>query len=330
MLVRRNIQFMAERAAIILAIILVFFLSGCGGGSGGTNNSNSTDTSSSNSNDTSGFNAAVYTINGNTNGSSVQVSGNGKYVDFEQKTGYMIDSKFHIYSNVIYNPNTGGVTLNGAPFATIQLVPGGTYGKVAALICSSDNKTQVTNDVNYQTVTCPGGSSSNTTTNPSPNSNTTTNPPSAISCPGGSGGGTNGLAFYSPTGYTSYQLSTTSAQASEVSALTWGVQYNNSSLAAGSYSGSLRAELWAVSSSYSGGTIRGYKLGTFYPNFTGSGAHSSNTVYNGGYSTTTVQSSTSTTNPPYGSYCIVATLEEYNNSYLINDWIQFDKSVAFY
>lgn len=36
-------------------------------------------------------------------------------------------------------------------------------------------------------------------------------------------------------------------------------------------------------------------------------------------------------NPPYGSYCIVATLEEYDSGqYLIVDWVQFSGSAAFY
>jgi hypothetical protein len=155
----------------------------------------------------------------------------------------------------------------------------------------------------------------------------------ALSCPAGQGSGVNGIVFYSPTNYTSYQISTTSANTPVTSSLTWGVQYNNvNNLASGSYSGSLRAELWAVGSSYSGGTITGYKLGTYNPIFTGSGAYSANQAYVGAYSTTTVNSTGSFSTPPAGSYCVVATLEEYTSSaggFGIDDWMQFSNPVQF-
>jgi hypothetical protein len=139
------------------------------------------------------------------------------------------------------------------------------------------------------------------------------------------------LAFYAPSGFTSYHISTTTKSSAVNSSLTWGVQYTNTkNLAVGSYSGSLRARLWAVSRSYAGGSISGNVLGDYSPSFTGSGARSANQIFVGGYSTTSVNSSGSNFTPPYGSYCIVATLEEFsNNTYYIADWVQFSGSVAF-
>ncbi|WP_322059283.1 hypothetical protein [Paraburkholderia sp. J63] len=102
-------------------------------------------------------------------------------------------------------------------------------------------------------------------------------------------------------------------------------------LAPTAYSGSLRATLFAVSSSFTGGNvIQGQVLGVFNPNFTGSGAQSANQIKVGGYSTTTVISSSVEINPPAGQYCIVAALDEYSPSscsssdgYCFVDWIQF-------
>lgn len=242
------------------------------------------------------------------------------------------------YTNVVVV--NGQVLQNGTPLAKIVLVPasGGT-GQVAVMQCI--NSTQLVS-ISGNSLSCQGSGSSGGTGTGSGGSGGATgggsagggtpNIPAAIQCAARQGSGTDGLMFYNPSGYMRYQLSTTSAGSTSLNSLSWGVQYQNvRNLSAGSYSGSLRARLWAVSSSYAWGPISGNVLGMFNPNFTGSGARSSSQVYVGGYSTSQVQGSGSVQNPPYGSYCIVATLEEYNSGqYLIVDWVQFSGSAAFY
>ncbi len=241
------------------------------------------------------------------------------------------------YTNVVVVD--GKVLLNGVQLALIMLAPASGGGQVAVMQCL--NSTQLVK-ITGSTLSCPngsgsgGGSSGGGGTGGGANSGSGSNGggssvPAPIQCGSGYGNGTNGLRFYNPSGYTSYQLSTTTAGASSLNSLSWGVAYDNvMNLSAGSYSGSLRARLWAVSSSYRGGTINGVVLGTFVPNFTGSGARSADQVYVGGYSTAQVVSSGQTANPGYGSYCIVATLEQYSgNGYYIVDWVQFPNSMAF-
>jgi len=155
-----------------------------------------------------------------------------------------------------------------------------------------------------------------------------------LSCVGGFGGGANGIQLYDPTNWFTYALSTTSASALDSVTAGWGAKYTGP---AGAYTGSLAATLWAVSSSYSGGTIYGTELGTFTPNFTGAGAHSSTQIAAGGYSITTITSSASMHNPPAGQYCVVLTLEQYMpnqctpnpNGYCIVDWLQFSGTAIF-
>ncbi|KAF0221282.1 MAG: Cna B domain-containing [Geobacteraceae bacterium] len=159
---------------------------------------------------------------------------------------------------------------------------------------------------------------------------------SSLVCQQSSGVSHNGIQF---TGTTSYQLSTTAANATETATLTWEVYYQNIfNLPTGSYSGSLRAQLWAVPYSFSGGTItNSYVLGTFTPNFTGPGAYSPNQVYVGAYNTSPVSSSVSGQNPPPGTYCIVVTLEEYNTiggcsdprGFCYDHWRQYAAPVTF-
>ncbi|HEY3307723.1 MAG TPA: carboxypeptidase-like regulatory domain-containing protein [Desulfuromonadaceae bacterium] len=159
---------------------------------------------------------------------------------------------------------------------------------------------------------------------------------SSLVCPPSNGISLNGIQLY---GTTSYQLSTTTANAIETATLTWEVYYQNIYyLPTGSYSGSLRARLWAVPYSFTGGTItNSYILGIFNPNFTGTGAYSSNQVYVGGYSTSPISSSVSGQNPPAGTYCVVVTIEEYNtkggcsdpSGYCYDQWMQYAAPVIF-
>ncbi|MFL9951527.1 hypothetical protein PQR68_36600 [Paraburkholderia agricolaris] len=159
-----------------------------------------------------------------------------------------------------------------------------------------------------------------------------------LSCPAGSGQGTGGLQFYSPSGSFSYSLSTVAGSAQDYATLTWGVRYSNvNNLASSSYSGSLRATLYAVKSSFTGsGAISGALFGVFIPSFTGSGAQSASQVKVNGYSTTTVVSSSVETNPPVGQYCMVAALDEYlpgscssPDGYCFVDWLQFPGPATF-
>jgi hypothetical protein len=128
-------------------------------------------------------------------------------------------------------------------------------------------------------------------------------------------------------------VNNSSASASEVSTLTWGVSYDNPSLTSTSYTGSLKAALWAVKTSYDGGSITGYTLGQFTPILTGQYAESSNQLYNFSYTTNDIISSATGTNPPAGQYCLVALLEAYQGSseqYEVVDWIQFPGIVTFH
>jgi hypothetical protein len=147
----------------------------------------------------------------------------------------------------------------------------------------------------------------------------------------------NGISFYDPNNYIGFQLTNTTANSLAFGTLSWGAEYT---APAGSYTGSLVATVWAVPSSYSGGTISGYLLGTFYPNFTGPGAYSPNQILAGGSSTTTIVSTTASVNPPAGQYCIVATIDEYVPSqcsidpaglsgYCNEAWFQFTTPATF-
>lgn len=271
---------------------------------------------------------------GNNNGAVVLAADNFQVRFTTDSYLYYGDTQ---YTNVVVVD--GKVLLNGVPLAIIALSPANGGGQVAVMQCL--NSTQLVK-ISGSTLTCPsgsgsggggtgGGNSSGGNSSDSGSNNGGAGAPAPIQCGAGYGNGTNGLRFYNPSGYTSYQISTTAAGASSLNSLSWGVAYENvMNLAAGSYSGSLRARLWAVSSSYRGGTINGVVLGTFVPNFSGAGARNSNQVYVGGYSTAQVVSSGQTTNPAYGSYCIVATLEQYSgNGYYIVDWVQFSDSLAF-
>ena len=163
---------------------------------------------------------------------------------------------------------------------------------------------------------------------------------SSLTCTAGNGSGTNGIQFYN---YDSIvvQNSTATANAVETPILTWQVEYQNIyNLPADAYSGSLRARLWAVPYSVSSGVFdNAYIIGEFYPNFTGTGAVSSDQLYVGSTSDIQVTNSSAGQNPPAGEYCIVAVLEEYNGDsaycsspdhYCVNDWWQSGNSWIFY
>lgn len=157
----------------------------------------------------------------------------------------------------------------------------------------------------------------------------------ALTCGFGNGGGTNGVSLYTPNNLFTYKLSTTTANALDIATVTWGAANSGSVY---SYTGSLSATLWAVSSSYSGVSIYGFVLGIFSPNFTGSGAYSSSQILAGKYSLNTIISSDAEYNPPAGQYCMVLTLMQYMpgqcspnpDGYCIVDWLQFSNPVVFY
>ncbi len=220
--------------------------------------------------------------------------------------------------------NNGGnnlsVTANGSLNFTTQLPTSSTYA-VTVLTQPSGQTCTVTNGngtVNNANVTNFAVSCSNT----------------ALSCISGNGSGTNGIHLYNPSNWFTYQLSTTTANVLDTATLGWGAAYTGTT---GAYTGSLLASLWAVSSSYSGGTINGIVLGNFSPNFTGAGAYSSSQIWAGGYSTNTIVSSASNYNPSAGQYCLVVILEQYmpvtcssQNGYCIVDWLQFNAPVTFH
>ena len=113
--------------------------------------------------------------------------------------------------------------------------------------------------------------------------------------------------------------------------LTWGVTFDNPSLASSSHTGSLLAYLWAVNYDYQGGPIsNGYILATFTPDFVGAGAYSSNQIYNT-YTFPNIQSTSPFTSPPSGSYCLVVTLEQFDSTqtYEIYDWATYSTVVSF-
>lgn len=161
-----------------------------------------------------------------------------------------------------------------------------------------------------------------------------TNLISQLSCPERFGQGTDGVSLYTPNNQFTYKLSGTSAYGLDLVTVGWGAANSGQYY---SYTGSLAATLWAVSSSYSGGYISGNILGNFVPNFTGPGAYSSRQIWGYNYSTNTIVSSSASYNPAPGQYCLVLTLEQYlpgqctpnPNGYCIVDWLQFGGPVTF-
>lgn len=156
-----------------------------------------------------------------------------------------------------------------------------------------------------------------------------------LSCPQTVGRGVNGLGW-PPNQTLAYQLSHGRGGAAVTGQVTWGVRYSNPSLAGSSYTGSLRASLWALSSSFNGQQrFQGYRILSAYPSFVGPGARSPNQLYNF-YDVKNIGSSTSGFNPPRDSYCVVLFLEQYdsqncpfNDGYCYVDWIQFSGAATF-
>jgi hypothetical protein len=152
-----------------------------------------------------------------------------------------------------------------------------------------------------------------------------------LTCPAGTGAGQNGLEF---SGATSFSIASTGAGQTTPRSMGWGVRYNNPNRTADSFTGSLRVTLWAVPSSFTGGTISGYKLFTGFPNFVGAGARSANQIYNF-YTFSNIESSGTGANPVAGNYCIVAALDQFsstctsNDGYCYADWVQFDGAERF-
>lgn len=164
---------------------------------------------------------------------------------------------------------------------------------------------------------------------PSPAPSPPPPPPVAIACDSRSGSGVDGLQLY---GTATHGPLTTAAQTATTIRLDPGeIGYANPALAADATTGSLRARLWAVSSSYAGGDISGWVVATYDIRFTNGG----NQLRNGESSNLSERLLGATT-PPAGSYCLVVSLEEYDSrncpsddNYCIADWTQFPASVGF-
>lgn len=87
----------------------------------------------------------------------------------------------------------------------------------------------------------------------------------------------------------------------------------------GGSSGTLRLQVWATSSPYSGGSISGYTLGTY-----------SLGVLDAGYSYNDISGGVSYTAPPPGTYYTTLTLEEYDDGgYSIVDYLTFSDTSTF-
>jgi hypothetical protein len=161
---------------------------------------------------------------------------------------------------------------------------------------------------------------------------------SSLVCPGMTSTSSNGIQFYGPT---TWSVSTTAANATETTTLTWEAYYQNiNHLPTGSYSGSLRARLWAIPYSFSGGEVLNYNVGIFNPTFTGTGAYSSTQLYVGSYNTSPMTNTVTGQNPPAGTYCMVATIEEYSPgcglynpnvdpNWCYDQWVQFAGPITF-
>lgn len=154
-------------------------------------------------------------------------------------------------------------------------------------------------------------------------------PIQSISCPSQGGSGTNGLSLFGLASYSN--LSGSSSSTGTVTLDPGEVSYNNPNLSSTARTGSLRASLWAVSSSYGGGGINGYVVARYGISFTGGGNQLTN-----GQSSNLVSQTLSATTPPRGAYCMVVTLEQYDSvscssadRYCIMDWQQFATNAIF-
>lgn len=167
-----------------------------------------------------------------------------------------------------------------------------------------------------------------TTTPPPPVAPPPPTAPTPIACASTHGPGVDGLQL---TGVPSYSgLSTAASSSGTVTFQPGGLSYQNPAFTPTSTTGSLRARLWAATSSYSGGTINGYVIATYAITFTdGTNQLTNNHTANLTARLLDAQS------PPRGAYCLVATLEEYrttcsaSDGFCISDWSTFTPSVAF-
>ncbi|MCB1997783.1 MAG: hypothetical protein KDG57_18260, partial [Rhodoferax sp.] len=153
--------------------------------------------------------------------------------------------------------------------------------------------------------------------------------PVAIPCSPGGGAGTNGITL---SGVSTIGSLTTAANTDTTIDMDPGeIAYRNSAYTSSATTGSLRAQLWAVSQSYGGGSINGYIVSTYNIRFT------DGTNQLGNFQSSDLQRRTlSARTPPTGAYCMVITLEEYDSrrcsqadGYCIVDWMQFDSSSSF-
>jgi hypothetical protein len=157
-----------------------------------------------------------------------------------------------------------------------------------------------------------------------------------LSCTQARGSGTNGLSFNNQT--LLWNINTSAAGQANTTSLNWGVDYNDPTHAASSYTGSLRVSLWAVPYNFQGsGRINGTLIASASPNFTGTGAKSPNQLFNG-YNVANIQSTVAGANPGAGAYCTVMALEMYDpnpatcsdsDHFCYVDWAQFPTTHTF-
>ena len=127
---------------------------------------------------------------------------------------------------------------------------------------------------------------------------------------GGGGGGGGGSGSIDLTGSVGWSISRTKI---DITATT--VSNNRT----GGTSGTLRLEIWATSSPYSGGTINGYVMGT----------RALGTL-EAGFSFNDISGFVSFTSPPAGIYYTTIALEEYTDAgYVIVDYVTFDSTATF-
>ncbi|ENX01020.1 hypothetical protein F899_01653 [Acinetobacter sp. CIP 101934] len=141
---------------------------------------------------------------------------------------------------------------------------------------------------------------------------------------------TSGLDFY---GSLKYAITNTTSNLE--TRLKWGVTSNQPYAISDSYTGSIRARLFAFPESFTGSTnSNGYQIGEYYPNFSGT-VKSTNQLYANTY-VSGIISYNQKPSIPSGSYCIVAFLEEYNeyscshhDKYCVAAWLQFENAETF-
>jgi hypothetical protein len=127
---------------------------------------------------------------------------------------------------------------------------------------------------------------------------------------GGGGGGTGGTGSLALSGGGSWKTS-----GSEIT-ISVGKITNNRS---GGKSGTLRLQVWATTSPYTGGRISGYVLGTY-----------SVGTLSGGFNFSSVKGTVPYDAPPAGTYYTTITLEEYNSgAFGIADHMAFSGTTTF-